>query len=69
MEERRMPFVVRKMTKNKMARYSRHLKIPEIGEAGQLKLMQARFCWSAPEGWVRQLGFILRLRYRHHRYY
>jgi len=38
-----MPFVVpEKLSKNNMARYSRHLKIPEIGEAGQLKLMQSK---------------------------
>jgi rhodanese-related sulfurtransferase len=38
-----MPFVVpEKLTKSKMARYSRHLKIPEIGEAGQLKLMASK---------------------------
>jgi len=38
-----MPFVVpEKLSKNKLARYSRHLKIPEIGEAGQLKLMASK---------------------------
>jgi len=38
-----LAFVVpEKLSKNKLARYSRHLKIPEIGEAGQLKLMQSK---------------------------
>src|SRR4026208_1164650 len=38
-----LPFVVpEKLNKNKLARYSRHLKIPEIGEAGQLKLMASK---------------------------
>src|SRR6185436_11775301 len=38
-----LPFVVpEKLSKNKLARYSRHLKIPEIGEAGQLKLMASK---------------------------
>jgi len=38
-----LPFVVpEKMSKNRLARYSRHLKIPEIGEAGQLKLMASK---------------------------
>src|SRR5215471_13926014 len=37
------PFVVpEKLTKNKLARYSRHLKIPEVGEQGQLKLLQSK---------------------------
>src|SRR5678816_2534744 len=38
-----LPFIVpEKLNKNSMARYSRHLKIPEIGEAGQLKLMSSK---------------------------
>src|SRR5688572_12719327 len=38
-----LPFIVpEKLNKNKLARYSRHLKIPEIGEAGQLKLMASK---------------------------
>src|SRR5215471_4341597 len=38
-----LPFVVpEKLTKNKLARYSRHLKIPEVGEQGQLKLLQSK---------------------------
>jgi sulfur-carrier protein adenylyltransferase/sulfurtransferase len=38
-----LPFVVpEKLNKNKMARYSRHLKIPEVGEAGQLKLLASK---------------------------
>jgi sulfur-carrier protein adenylyltransferase/sulfurtransferase len=38
-----LPFVVpEKLTKNKLARYSRHLKVPEVGEAGQLKLLQSK---------------------------
>src|SRR5262245_61523532 len=38
-----LPFVVpEKLTKNRLARYSRHLKIPEVGEAGQLKLLQSK---------------------------
>ena len=36
-------FVVpEKLTKNRLARYSRHLKIPEVGEQGQLKLLQSK---------------------------
>src|SRR6187549_2126755 len=38
-----LPFVVpEKLNKNSMARYSRHLKIPEVGEAGQLKLLASK---------------------------
>src|SRR5437867_2095968 len=38
-----LPFVVpEKLSKNRLARYSRHLKIPEVGEAGQLKLLQSK---------------------------
>src|SRR6187549_1511626 len=38
-----LPFVVpEKLNKNRLARYSRHLKIPEIGEAGQLKLLSSK---------------------------
>jgi len=38
-----LPFVVpEKLNKNRLARYSRHLKIPEIGEAGQLKLLASK---------------------------
>jgi molybdopterin/thiamine biosynthesis adenylyltransferase/rhodanese-related sulfurtransferase len=38
-----LPFVVpEKLTKNRLARYSRHLKIPEVGEQGQLKLLQSK---------------------------
>jgi len=38
-----LPFVVpEKLTKNRLARYSRHLKIPEVGEKGQLKLLQSK---------------------------
>ena len=38
-----LPFVVpEKLNKNKLARYSRHLKIPEVGEAGQLKLLKSK---------------------------
>lgn len=38
-----LPFVVpEKLSKNRLARYSRHLKIPEIGEAGQLRLMASK---------------------------
>jgi len=38
-----LPFEVpEKLTKNKLARYSRHLKIPEVGEQGQLKLLQSK---------------------------
>jgi molybdopterin/thiamine biosynthesis adenylyltransferase len=37
------PFVVpEKVGKDQMARYSRHLLIPEVGEKGQLKLMQSK---------------------------
>jgi molybdopterin/thiamine biosynthesis adenylyltransferase/rhodanese-related sulfurtransferase len=34
--------VPEKMNKSRLARYSRHLKIPEIGEAGQLKLLASK---------------------------
>src|SRR5262245_14668990 len=34
--------VPEKLNKNRLARYSRHLKIPEIGEAGQLKLLSSK---------------------------
>ena len=38
-----LPFVVpEKLNKNRLARYSRHLKIPEVGEAGQLKLLKSK---------------------------
>jgi sulfur-carrier protein adenylyltransferase/sulfurtransferase len=38
-----LPFVIpEKMTKDRLARYSRHLKIPEVGEQGQLKLLQSK---------------------------
>jgi len=38
-----LPFVVpEKMTKSRLARYSRHLKIPEVGEQGKLKLLQSK---------------------------
>src|SRR4030095_14898998 len=38
-----LPFIVpEKLNKNRLARYSRHLKIPEIGEAGQLKLLASK---------------------------
>jgi len=38
-----MPFVTpEKVGKDQMARYSRHLRIPEVGEAGQLKLLKSK---------------------------
>jgi molybdopterin/thiamine biosynthesis adenylyltransferase/rhodanese-related sulfurtransferase len=38
-----MPFVTpEKVGKDKMARYSRHLRIPEVGEKGQLKLLRSK---------------------------
>ncbi len=38
-----LPFVVpEKLTRNRLARYSRHLKIPEVGEQGQFKLLQSK---------------------------
>jgi molybdopterin/thiamine biosynthesis adenylyltransferase/rhodanese-related sulfurtransferase len=38
-----LPFVSpEKVGKDQMARYSRHLRIPEIGEKGQLKLLKSR---------------------------
>jgi adenylyltransferase/sulfurtransferase len=38
-----MPFVTpEKVGKDKMARYSRHLRIPEVGEKGQLKLLKSK---------------------------
>jgi molybdopterin/thiamine biosynthesis adenylyltransferase/rhodanese-related sulfurtransferase len=38
-----MPFVVpEKLNKNRLARYSRHLKVPGVGEAGQLKLLASK---------------------------
>ena len=37
------PFVTpEKVGKDQMARYSRHLRIPEVGEQGQLKLLKSR---------------------------
>jgi adenylyltransferase/sulfurtransferase len=37
-----LPFVVpENLSKNRLARYSRHLKIKEVGEAGQIKLIQS----------------------------
>ena len=37
------PFVVpEKVGKDQMARYSRHLRVPEVGEAGQLKLLKSK---------------------------
>jgi molybdopterin/thiamine biosynthesis adenylyltransferase/rhodanese-related sulfurtransferase len=38
-----MPFVTpEKIGKDQMARYSRHLRIPEVGEEGQLKLLKSK---------------------------
>ena len=38
-----LPFVVpEKVGKDQMARYSRHLRIPEVGEEGQLKLLKSK---------------------------
>jgi adenylyltransferase/sulfurtransferase len=38
-----MPFVTpESVGKDKMARYSRHLRIPEVGEQGQLKLLKSK---------------------------
>ena len=38
-----LPFVIpRTLTSEQMHRYSRHVLIPEVGEAGQLKLLDAR---------------------------
>jgi adenylyltransferase/sulfurtransferase len=38
-----MPFVIpRTLNSDQMHRYSRHVLIPEVGEAGQLKLLDAR---------------------------
>src|SRR5438477_10170791 len=38
-----MPFVTpEKVGKDQMARYSRHLRIPEVGEQGQLKLLKSK---------------------------
>lgn len=38
-----MPFVTpEKVGKDQMARYSRHVRIPEVGEAGQLKLLKSK---------------------------
>src|SRR5215468_8477401 len=38
-----MPFVTpEKVGKDQMARYSRHLRIPEVGERGQLKLLKSK---------------------------
>jgi len=38
-----LPFVTpEKVGKDKMARYSRHLRIPEVGEQGQLKLLKSK---------------------------
>jgi len=46
-----LPFVVpEKLTKNRLARYSRHLKIPEVGEKGQLKLLQSKVLFVGAGG-------------------
>src|SRR5262245_27316870 len=46
-----LPFVVpEKLTKNRLARYSRHLKIPEVGEQGQLKLLQSKVLFVGAGG-------------------
>src|SRR6266404_1716137 len=38
-----MPFVTpEKVGKDQMARYSRHLRIPEVGEKGQAKLLNSK---------------------------
>jgi molybdopterin/thiamine biosynthesis adenylyltransferase len=38
-----LPFVTpEKVGKDQMARYSRHLRIPEVGEEGQLKLLKSK---------------------------
>src|SRR6185503_14875458 len=38
-----LPFVTPETVgKDQMARYSRHLRIPEVGEAGQLKLLKSK---------------------------
>jgi len=37
----------------KRSRYSRHILIPEVGEEGQLKLLDARVLLSEPAAWVR----------------
>ena len=38
-----LPFITpEKVGKDKMARYSRHLRIPEVGEEGQLKLLKSK---------------------------
>src|SRR5262247_463509 len=38
-----LPFVTpQKVGKDQMARYSRHLRIPEVGEKGQLKLLKSK---------------------------
>ncbi|HYR83960.1 MAG TPA: molybdopterin-synthase adenylyltransferase MoeB [Terriglobia bacterium] len=38
-----LPFVVpEKVGKDQMARYSRHLRVPEVGEQGQLKLLKSK---------------------------
>lgn len=42
-KERGLPIRVRRtLNEDQLARYSRHLRIPEIGEAGQLRLLDAR---------------------------
>jgi len=38
-----LPFVIpEKLHKDRLARYSRHIKIPEVGEAGQLRLLKSK---------------------------
>src|SRR5207249_7783474 len=38
-----LAFIVpEKLNKNRLARYSRHVKSPEVGEAGQIKLLQSK---------------------------
>jgi adenylyltransferase/sulfurtransferase len=42
-KENGLPFTVpEKIGKDRMARYSRHLRVPEVGEQGQLRLLKSR---------------------------
>ena len=44
--------VPQSLTSDQRRRYSRHLLIPEVGEEGQRKLLDARFFWLERAGWV-----------------
>jgi len=49
MEEHGMPFVTPEKSAKTRWPYRRHLRIPEVGEKGQLKLLKKQVLWSALE--------------------